>query len=216
MFRYGFELEGFALGTGTEIVIPPIGWPTDGFPGLVEIRTTGPNLLEDAYFGILKGLYGIRDNICNLSIIHHEHKFSGKQVAEMRRTRRFDAKDQLDIRCIYNKEPRALNGRTLASFQINISNLINEEYKTNRVVDGKIEEQIRTPEKYGMLDVPNIVRRLDEAFKDDIKRSNRQPGFYAIKDTYRLEYRSLPNFVFPANFMEARPFLEKIRKAVEG
>lgn len=216
MFRYGFELEGFATLNG-EITIPPSHWPVDGFPGLVEIRTVGPNHLEDAYFKILQGIYNTQqyqNHIANFGIT--EYKYSGKQIAEMRKTRRFEAKDQLDIRCIYNKDPRALNGKTLASFQINISNLVNEEYKTQRVVDGKIEDQIKVPEKYGMLDVPNIVRRLDETFKDVIKNSNRQPGFYAIKDTYRLEYRSLPNSVFPTDFTAARPFLEKIRKAVEG
>ncbi len=222
MFRYGFEVEGFAVGIAItnlgQIHIPPLGWATDGFPGLLEARSTKGKTLEDAYFETLHAIYGMsnRDNLKADFATYWEHKFSGPQMAELRRSRRFDPKDQLDIKSIYGKEPRALNGKTLASCQINISNLVSAEYSTDRVVDGKIEKQVKVPEQHGMLDISGIVRRLDTAFAREIKSSNRQPGFYAIKDTYRLEYRSLPNFVFPIDIPSARVFLAKIKKAVEG
>lgn len=41
------------------------------------------------------------------------------------------------------------------------------------------------------LDIPKIVRLLDKAFADEIKRAGRLPGFYEIKG-HGFEYRSLP------------------------
>ena len=46
-----------------------------------------------------------------------------------------------------------------------------------------------------MFDFVQIIRKLDEAFKGEIKAAKRLPGFYEIKPDRRVEYRSLPNDV---------------------
>lgn len=71
--------------------------------------------------------------------------------------------------------------------------------------------------KYGgpaQLDVGKIVRALDKAFEDEIRKSRRQPGEYAIKGD-RLEYRSLPNSAVELINDRIPSFLNKIKKAVE-
>lgn len=42
-----------------------------------------------------------------------------------------------------------------------------------------------------MVNFPTIIRRLDKAFKEEIKQSRRVPGEYQLK-SYGFEYRSLP------------------------
>ena len=48
----------------------------------------------------------------------------------------------------------------------------------------------------GFLDIPKIVRVLDDAFAEDIARSQRIRGFYELK-VHGVEYRSLPATVDP-------------------
>lgn len=215
MFNYGFELEGFIRNKEGNITLPPKDFPVDGFPGLVEIRTTGGNDLEKAYADTLKGLLNLTGRLSDktLDITTSEHKFSGGEISLLRKDRVF-AKEPLNVQNLYGKEPRNLSGRTLASFQINVSYTRSHEYTTESVVEGKIKKFTK-PVEYGQLDVGGIVRRLDKTFSEEIKLSKRQPGMYAIKDGFRLEYRSLPNSVFATSLIEASVLLKKIKEAVE-
>lgn len=205
MIKYGFELEAFALRDGTELTIPPNrSWPVDGFPGLIEFRSSGGKDIHDA-FGDLLSHMSRYPNIYTYKV--NEHKFTAQEKATLRRDRSFQ-KDYVDVQNVYGREPKDVGLKTLASFQINVSNELSPEYKDK---DGSVR-----PARYGLLDVPNIVKRLDEEFGVFIKASNRRPGFYAIKDGYRLEYRSLPNSIFPEEINEINRFLTRIKKAVEG
>lgn len=209
MFHYGFELEGFTR-VNYEITIPSKELPVDGFPGLVEARTSGGKPLLDALGSLSSEIIRIH-GMAYVDFGTHEYKFTGAQLAELRRTRTFD-KEQLDVRSIYGKEPRALNGKTLASFQINVSDLYDEP----RQVKVKDKVVATIPARYDQLDIHRIVKNLDETFKLEIRDSKRQPGMYAIKENRRLEYRSLPNFVFPNTLTEISKLAERIKKAVEG
>lgn len=196
--QYGFELEGFACDT-EGIVIPADVFPVDGFPGLVELRTSGPNFLRKALmelFGEYMRVLALKRHMLTFDI--SEHKFSGKELAELRRTRTFE-KDYLDIRNLYGKEPRALNGRTLASFQINISKQVQWEQKQEAYDKNGNRKDWKQDNVFSLPDIARAVRGLDKEFAEEIKRSNRQAGMYAIKKCeggQRLEYRSLPNFIF--------------------
>lgn len=208
-YRYGFELEGFyipmlpttgLLDAGREIKIPPKEYPTDGFPGIVELRTYGDHSLEQAWAGII--IEGMKYKDVDYTICWHT--FSPQEKRELRK--RPWTKDQQDVRNIYGKKPRALGNKSMASLQINVSNRYRAEFYDDKGV--------RKPAEFQMFDSARIVQALDETFAVDIKESKRQPGEYCIKGD-RLEYRSLPNFVFPFEYQEAAVFLEKIRKAVE-
>lgn len=201
MIRYGFELEGFYIGPKFEVELPPKSYPTDGFPGLVELRTYDGDTAENAY-----------GKICALSVDtpgvdfkRSEYVFPREFRAEIRR--RHSEKTAWDIQNLYGKAPRLLGNKTIASFQVNVSNELSSPRTDN---DGKF-----FPARFGLLDVPRIVRAFDDVFKHEIKDSKRQPGEYCIKDN-RLEYRSLPNSVFSFDPAEAREFISKIKKCVEG
>ena len=207
VIKYGFELEGFVIDKlYGNVLLPTLSHPLDGFPGLVELRTKGGNSLEEAYSEIVKKYLYLPDN--EYSFVKSEHKFSGEDMAKLRKSFSFE-KRNIDILNIYGKSPRRSGNKTLASLQINISNQITSGY-TN-------DKNIYIPPTYGLLDIYNIVKNLDTEFDKEIKRSNRQPGMYAIKDSIRLEYRSLPNFVwsFGVRSGEGNTFLSRIRKCVE-
>jgi hypothetical protein len=123
------------------------------------------------------------EKLSNVDWNKHEHTFSGKEKQEIR-SRHYE-KGGVTIRNIYGKDARNVGNRTLASFQINVSNLSGRiTTKTDTVVD-----------EWGPFDFLEIIRNLDEEFSAEIKESNRQPGFYSLKDDRRIEYRSLPNLV---------------------
>jgi len=202
MLRFGFELEGvFTEGENNDLAIPPKHYPTDGFPGLVELRTSGYKALKEAYADILVlySEYPDVDFSCNVAI------FSAEQRAELRR--REERKSAWDIQSLYGKAPRLLGNQTIASCQINVSNLLSEA-RTDK------EGKYHSPH-WGLLDIPRIVRALDEEFAEEIREARRQPGEYCVKDV-RLEYRSLPNFAFEFDLTKAKKFLDRIEGCVKG
>lgn len=202
MLVFGFELEGFYTLDGNKVTLPPLSYPTDGFPGLVELRTNGGHALDECYAEIMR----LRLATPNVDFSKPSHVFSREERGAIRR--RHSEKTAWDIRNLYGKAPRLLGNKTIASLQISVSNLLSKEY---RCKDG-----VLYPAVYGLFDIPHIVRNLDREFKTEIKLSGRQPGEYAIKMDRRLEYRSLPNSAFPINPDYAPAFLERIRSAVEA
>ena len=206
--QFGFELEGFTREKHSDLItIPPTTIPVDGFPGLVELRNTGGDDLFDQLAIIAKRVMGLRIDLKRFMMYEDfqttEYKFSGQEMAQLRRSRAFH-KDVVDIQNIYGRQPRRFGNRTLASFQVNVSNQIGWS-RTERLGDKTID----IPARYGLLDIKNIVKSLDEEFEKEIKESNRQPGMYAIKDNIRLEYRSLPNSVFDIDYQN---LLERLRR----
>ena len=206
MLKFGFELEGFYRNAEGVIAPPPPTLPTDGFPGLVEARTFGGAEIERAAMALAKDLVQPSFNVVDFTVC--EHKFTGRDLQVIRA--RTNIKEAVVINNIYGYSPRLLNNRTLASFQINISDSdpVNYIDKDNRP---------QTVYRQNLLDIPEIVRNLDEEFRQEIKDSKRQPGWYAIKDgKSRLEYRSLPNFVFPMthNIKDVMSLVARINRCV--
>lgn len=202
-FRFGFELEGFFVGEDNLVTLPPKNYPCDGFPGLCEVRTVGGKSLQDAYFELLNEYRKFP-----FDYKRNEHIFSPEQKRLLRK--RGTNKEAMDLSNLYGKEPKHLGNRTLASLQINISNLVKTSY--DRVIDGKIS---RDSDQYGLFDLAPIIRKLDQEFAKEIKDSKRQPGFYAIKDGIRVEYRSLPNWVFKTDLNDITVLLDRIKKCVK-
>jgi len=201
MFKFGFELEGFCYDDNNKLIVPPKEYPTDGFPGLVELRTRGPNDLVSAYTQILMECLEYQDVTFDVA----QDKFDAEQRAILRR--RHEVKDCVDIRNLYGRKPRLLGDRTIASLQINISNEISHEYWD--------KDRVHHPAVYGLFDIPQVVKNFDEEFAADISDAGRQPGEYAIKDHNRLEYRSLPNFTFVTSFgPPAKQFINRIERCV--
>lgn len=204
MYRYGFELEGFYRSPETGLItVPPVMYPTDGFPGLVEFRTDGHAILEDAFGKLLLKMCmtGYADFTCTEAY----HTFTPQEKRLIRKRPNFQ-KPEADIQNIYDKNPKALGNKTIASLQINISNLVSASYTD--------KDRVFHPDQFTLLDVPRIVKALDTSFKDEIKEAGRQRGEYCIKGE-RLEYRSLPNTVMPSTFENIKDFLGRIKNAIE-
>lgn len=186
---FGLELELFAAvpqENPTEIVLPPKGIPVDGFPGLVELRSTPRNNIFSAV-GEISGWAKYYEQRFGIALVpKHKHKFTPVQHRALRAGATYE-KRQVDVRNIYGKSPRDLRGTTIASLQINISKRLTQEYRDR-------DKGTLVPATYGIVDVNKAVRFLDSVFADAIKESGRQPGEYAIKDGVRLEYRSAPNY----------------------
>lgn len=199
--KVGFELEGFFVQDGV-VSIPPKDYPTDGFPGLVELRNSDGDSLPVAYAKLLVESF----KYPGVDFSKHEFTFTPQQRAELRRRHAY--KEQWDIQNIYGKYPRALGNRTIASLQVNISNQTRASYTDDK--------GIYHPAVYSLFDLPKVVRNLDEEFEKEIKEARRQPGEYAVKGELRLEYRSLPNFVFEFDTAKAKAFLDRIEGAING
>lgn len=200
MYQYGFELEGFWVkGNG----VPPAGYPVDGFRGLVEFRTHGGHSLTGAWSELMADM--MNHDLDGFFTGFSARMFTPDQKREIRK--QGGHKEPADIRNIYGKSPRNLKGKTLASLQINISNLQSAEHTDS--------SGHRYSARYSLLDIPRIVMALDNAFNYQILSSGRQTGEYCVKGD-RLEYRSLPCSIFPWKITEVKPFLDTIRKAVEG
>lgn len=201
-YKFGFELEGFFETPEGQLQLPPVNYPTDGFPGLCEVRTVGGLDLEDAYFMLLNQFRMYPFN-ASAPI--------GKFPPDLKRRirARQNVKDSVIVSNIYGKEPKELGDKTIASFQINISNQVSP--KTTRVEGTSIHT---TEARYGLFDYVPIIRALDKEFAAEIADAKRQPGFYALKDDKRIEYRSLPNSVFKTDLNEISVLLKRIRRCM--
>jgi hypothetical protein len=186
--KFGLELEGFYSPVTGTVSLPPLDYPQDGFPGLVEFRTKG----ADSFWGAVGTLYELRAKYPNVNNSLHEHTFTAQQLAQLRKKYRF-RKSTCDVQNIYGKKPRLARGKTLASLQISFSK---HNYKGEPV----------------LFDFVPFIKRLDQIFANELSYSKRQPGVYAVKDS-RVEYRSLPNFVFFQESVDR--FCTKVLKAFE-
>lgn len=201
MLKFGFELEGFYRLTDNSITLPPRDFPVDGFPGLCEVRTNGGKDLSRSYFELLEVYSKYQFDIHTF-----EHTFSPADKRLIRS--RHNEKTAVNINNIYGKEPKALGNRTIASFQINISNLVRSSYTD--------EKGVFHQEQYGLFDFYPIIKALDKEFDEEILKSKRQKGFYSVKDGVRVEYRSLPNFVFETDYRRANALIERIEHCTKG
>ena len=204
-YRFGIELEGFQVDPNGLVVIPDKKLPTDGFQGLVEFRTFGALSLEDSAWDIFRL---VTENQFNVDFTLHEHRFSAKEKAKCYENPTLKGGHR--VRNIYGRAPKDLKGKTIASCQINISKLISKSHI--EYIGGA---PIKFEDTFGLLDVYSIVKALDKEFFEEIQTSRRQAGMYSVKDNVRLEYRSLPNFVFPTKDKDIRQFVDRINSALE-
>lgn len=196
--HYGLELEGFFFSNG-KISVPPKDWrmPVDGFAGLIELRSKVSADIYECYGDIVRQQRKVEDTFdCEIHLLPR-HKFSALELQQIRRNTNAPTKERVAaIRNLYNKAPKMLpSGVAIASLQVNISNMRREAHVSN--ISGT---QVRFEDSFGAIDVPFIVRELDNEFAHEISGASRQAGCYAIKDEIRLEYRSLPAEAFNDSF----------------
>lgn len=200
MKNYGIEFEFFVIENKTGRIIPAYttGITTDGNPFIGEIRTDIHKDIYSLIYELKKIIHITEDKLleqgCSMKIIP-EVKISKELYKELRSDKKYTNSKELESLTeysVYNKK----TGKILsplhfkASLQLNISD---NDTKT-----------IWIDNKSSIVDYSNvfnyfeIIQILDAFFNEDITKTHRTPGVYAIKEGKlgnRVEYRSLPNTI---------------------
>ena len=181
----GLEIEAFVLNEDKEIVDPSdYGLPIDESGYLLEVRTD-PHRAPHYLFGDIIGrLQQITEEL-------QERSLTIDLVDYHRPTRKEKEKFLID----HGKHPE----KTFSIYSKTGS--INFNLWTAGLHVHFSEESMKYITKdqreitfYNQVNIPFIVRSLDEIFKDQIKRAKRRMGLYRLK-THGFEYRSLPSSI---------------------
>jgi len=198
MLNYGIELEFFVKNSEDKI-IPAIEVTAnvDGNPVIGEIRTGIHNNIVDCIFELKKLLFleqeKLTKKICTLHL-YDNIKVDNDFLKNLRKSNVYVENKHVAILEELSIYPKGSTGKVLskniikASLQVNFSNNIELSYTKK-----KKEHKIYSNE---IFDYIYFISKLDVAFKEDIIRTQRVKGVYAIKQGKlgkRIEYRSLPN-----------------------
>lgn len=191
MKQIGLEAEYF-VGLKVEklpvpVIVPQV-LPHDETGILVEVRGKPGNPYE-AVGSFVGEYFNIRDKLDKLELkmlLDFRYKLSAKLKIDI--SREF-AKGIYKARNLYsdNKTHRKSTAFYYAGLHIHFSN--NKEYKMY-TPDGQFNKTMNFPQ---IMDIPNIVRKMDEKYKDTITPFHRNIGCYEIKED-NFEYRSFPTY----------------------
>jgi hypothetical protein len=189
----------------------------DGNPVVGEIKTGIFSNPVDLIFDLQKRFYveskAVEAKGATIELVS-EISLSKEIRRELRANKGFIERKNLEIlqeKSIYQdgELSRELElGQFIASLQINFSN--NQEI-LHRYVDKDNKDRSFQRNVSNIYDYYSDLRALDKEFEEEIVRSNRIPGVYAIKEGSlgnRIEYRSLPNTICFERLLNA---LEKLK-----
>jgi len=212
MNQIGFEKEYFLKNKKGELIINPeqYGYEVDRLGVLVEVRGDPKRNCQEALASFLsKEIIAIG----NAEV----HNFTLESIPSIK----LKEKEILEVTTRYaealsDKEKESTSKVTkdfkiteiTAGLHIHFSKEEEKEYEVVanyytfiiNTFNGEIKEQSHKEivedqvVVNNFIDIPRIIKLLDETFKTEIKKSGRIPGAYEIKD-YGFEYRSLPNNV---------------------
>jgi len=182
--QYGLEKEYFIYKDGIITSVPINLLPYDECGYLVEARgKPADNILEAVY--LLKAeehkLYAKAMENHYVLIVLPLDKIPPKLSLKLRRQ---FTKGITEYQNLYGYEAHRNGSLVTAGLHISFTN--------PRTIKNKEGYDIVVN---GMFDYIQLFRLLDKEFKDEIKESKRNPGFYELKSDGRIEYRSLPNNV---------------------
>jgi hypothetical protein len=201
MYHFGIELEFFVDDSkGNLVPAYKAGITTDGNPIIGEIRTNVHTDIVSAIFELKKLIFVTQKKLLKkdyhmviIPSIEVPDTFL-KNIRKSEEYREFlGKKEYSDILCIYGEENTSLlpNNKFVASLQLNISS-----NKTLSIANPAADYPYISKVISELFDYRKIILELDELFKADIERTNRNEGIYSIKEGEkgkRIEYRSLPN-----------------------
>lgn len=200
--KIGFELEAFCLrerenwegglGAGPHPLDPilvPDGMPFDECGWLVEIRSEPHTDITKAIY-LLKAEQELVEAQAKKAncVLSYVPLFEIPRDLKVQAARR-NGKGLISYKNIYGHETHK-NSTKLATASLHIS-FTNERTYTYFDKENR-KQEFKYP---GFVDHAKIIVGLDKAFKTEINRAKRNPGFYEIKTDGRIEYRSLPNDV---------------------
>jgi hypothetical protein len=181
--KYGLEKEFFVTNPENQI-IGPLGpeFTPDECGFLAEARGQPCANIREAVFSLQADIYRLQ-----CAVTPPVSQLVDEPLREVPRSvllacRRKFSKGTLDYQNLYGYQEHRHKNKKTAGIHISFSC---EVPKYNR--EGHDVGTIKT-----MFDWVQIFRKLDKAFKEEIKAAGRYPGFYELKQDGRIEYRSLP------------------------
>jgi hypothetical protein len=193
--KYGLEKELFILKNNVIQMVPKNSeLPFDESGVLIEARGKPSDNIIEAVYNLKAEEYRITKIANNLEFITSDIPIMQVTRDFKREVRRNYTKGLISFQNMYNyKDNRHSQNEITAAVHISFTN------PKSRIVNlyiGKdsapISEKIIWNEYFDFI---KYVKALDKAFKEEIKQSKRNPGFYEVKPDGRVEYRSLPSNV---------------------
>jgi len=200
--KIGFEREFFLVDEHGKIVINPqdFGFPTDEFQLLVEARGKPSDNIDEAILslGITETQLARKAEKLNMQLKRIPSIILNKKQVSMI-YQRYGKTPNPNIRNLYGKQKNFSLRKINAGLHVHFSNtetITVTETVNNYFIASETKKFTETTTKEivvnHMLDIPTIVRHLDNKFKDIIRRTGRTLGEYELKP-HGFEYRSLPN-----------------------
>ena len=191
MIKIGFELEAFCL--KDKPILVPTELPYDECGWLVEVRSEPHTDVEKAVHLLLaeKKVVEAKARELEVSLLFEPLLEIPRDLKVQ--AARLHTKGLISYRNLYEHETHKCSTRfATASLHISFTNERCFNYKKHLCcAKNHTEEQVF---KYqGFIDHAKYIVALDKAFKSEISKAKRNPGFYEIKSDGRIEYRSLPN-----------------------
>lgn len=208
--NYGIELEFFVFNKDEKLVPAYLVTSNiDGFPVTGEIRTGVHSNITDCVFELKKLLYleeqAIESKGYKLKLIP-EIKVDSEFIKALRKDPKYvnskhtGVLEELSI-YLNGKVGKVLpQGLYKASLQVNLS--LNKNFDYTEYTKVSVEDKYRYDSKVveksyaSLFDYITPLNKMDKAFADDLQKSGRVKGVFAIKSGIlgdRIEYRSLPN-----------------------
>jgi hypothetical protein len=192
--KYGLEKEFFVRNEDGDLVVcPRYKLPADEVGYLAEARGKPASNIRDAVFNLKSEIYRMHKIAKKMGLWLDDTPVL-KVPAELKiEAQRRYAKGIISYQNMYGyAKHKNLVTEGVAGVHISFTDpheIVHYcEYKKLRLAP-------KTWTINKMFDYIQIFRKLDEAFKDEIKQAKRRPGFYEIKSDGRIEYRSLPSNV---------------------
>lgn len=201
--KYGLENEFFvgscrlASLTNPHGLIGPL--PNDLTPDecgfLAEARGQPCSNIREAVFSLKADEYRLAGAASKLNFLLIKEPLLAVPREIILASRKVFGKGTLNYQNMYGYAEHRNKNKKTAGIHISFTNpqkMVNEKGNTHVVNE--------------IFDYVQIFRKLDNAFKEEIKAAGRYPGFYELKADGRIEYRSLPN---NADLMKIIEVLEK-------
>jgi hypothetical protein len=193
MIKYGLEKELFLLDKDNKPIIirSDMGLPYDECGFLLEARGAPHKDIYEAVYSLKAEEKRIQDKVYKLNSSYQVLDMSIFKISRdfKREVKRIHTKGLLTFQNIYGfKDNRHSRDEATAAVHISFTNF---EVFTYRDKDNQYKEFLYNSN----FDYIKYFTILDKAFKDEIKKAKRNPGFYELKANGRIEYRSLPSDV---------------------
>ena len=182
--KLGIEHERFCFKDG-KVAVVPNGLPADSCGWLVEARGNPFIDVAEAIYSVKCANFKIDKQLPEgyelqnipLAVVDKKIKISANRVY---------AKGLVAFQNYYGFETHRYAAKeSCAGIHISFTNPTTVKWEHEKETFERIVNQL--------FDYTIIFTSLDRAFKDEIRKAKRNPGFYEIKSNGRIEYRSLPN-----------------------